>query len=232
MANGDAAAAAGYDLVPATADKRMGYDEINKTRDYIAQFKTSGTIPFSRVTNRTAAQISTATASNVQADLDFLGDRIDAADAAVAGKASQTGLDSVYLGSMSPAIYARILTTNYRSAYINDAGVLGHVPSSRRFKQNMEPAAIDTATLRAIALKWWRYRREAQNGNDEVHLGPIAEELHDLGLHFVVIYDDEGRPFSIDRDEFAHLALMLAQQAWDALDDLTVRVARLEGNQE
>lgn len=36
MANGDAAAAAGMDVVPGTADRRQGYDEINKTRDYIA----------------------------------------------------------------------------------------------------------------------------------------------------------------------------------------------------
>lgn len=36
MANGDAAAAAGMDLVSGTADRRLGYDEINKTRDYIA----------------------------------------------------------------------------------------------------------------------------------------------------------------------------------------------------
>lgn len=35
MANGDAAAAAGMDVVPSTAQVRLGYDEINKTRDYI-----------------------------------------------------------------------------------------------------------------------------------------------------------------------------------------------------
>jgi hypothetical protein len=37
MANGDAAAAAGMDVVPGTAKVRLGYDEINKTRDYVAQ---------------------------------------------------------------------------------------------------------------------------------------------------------------------------------------------------
>lgn len=37
MANGDAAAAAGMDIVLETDDRRMGYDEINKTRDYIAE---------------------------------------------------------------------------------------------------------------------------------------------------------------------------------------------------
>ena len=38
MANGDAALAAGMDLVAGTDDRRNGWDEDNKTRDYIAQF--------------------------------------------------------------------------------------------------------------------------------------------------------------------------------------------------
>jgi hypothetical protein len=38
MANGDAAAAAGMDVVPGTAKVRLGYDEINKSRDYVAGF--------------------------------------------------------------------------------------------------------------------------------------------------------------------------------------------------
>lgn len=36
MANGDEALAAGLDVVGSGDDKRQGYDEINKTRDYIA----------------------------------------------------------------------------------------------------------------------------------------------------------------------------------------------------
>ena len=50
MANGDAAAALGFDLVLATDDVREGYSEINKSRDYLANDITSGT--------RSAAQIT------------------------------------------------------------------------------------------------------------------------------------------------------------------------------
>lgn len=39
MANGDAAAAAGLDVVPATAQRSLGYDEINKSRDYLVQHR-------------------------------------------------------------------------------------------------------------------------------------------------------------------------------------------------
>lgn len=38
MANGDAAIAAGMVIVPGTAQVRLGYDEINKTRDYVATY--------------------------------------------------------------------------------------------------------------------------------------------------------------------------------------------------
>tara|TARA_R110000772_G_scaffold98951_1_gene198489 strand:+ start:9245 stop:9571 length:327 start_codon:yes stop_codon:yes gene_type:complete len=50
MAIGDAAAALGFDLVLATDDVRLGYEEINKSRDYLASDITSGT--------RSAAQIT------------------------------------------------------------------------------------------------------------------------------------------------------------------------------
>jgi len=94
MANGDDAAAAGLATVPGTADRRNGYDEINKTRDYIARHQTSGTHPASAITSGTlpverggtgggtaataraalgvvASNVPTA-GSNVQADIDAL----------------------------------------------------------------------------------------------------------------------------------------------------------------
>jgi hypothetical protein len=36
MANGDAAGAKGWDVVPSTDDVKVGYDEINYTRDLVA----------------------------------------------------------------------------------------------------------------------------------------------------------------------------------------------------
>lgn len=63
MAVGDAAAAAGYDLVPDTGEEgrvRWGGREINRTRDYIAGVK--GTIPVGNDGYRTATGISSGTA--------------------------------------------------------------------------------------------------------------------------------------------------------------------------
>lgn len=63
MAIGDDAVTAGYPLVPDTGDPgrvKLGAQEINRTRDFIAQVKV--TIPNSKAAYRTAGGISSGTA--------------------------------------------------------------------------------------------------------------------------------------------------------------------------
>lgn len=83
MANGEAAAAIGWDTVSGTADRRQGYDEDNKTRDYAAGVYTEtrpivrgGTGATTAAGARTAlglaatvAKVATATASPGEGDL-------------------------------------------------------------------------------------------------------------------------------------------------------------------
>jgi hypothetical protein len=52
MAIGDAAAAAGLPVVPATKDIRLGYQDINAIADALANQITGGTIPWARVSGR------------------------------------------------------------------------------------------------------------------------------------------------------------------------------------
>ena len=64
MAIGDAAAAAGYPLVPDTGEEgrvRWGGREINRTRDFIAQVK--ALVPVGKAAYRSAAGISSGTAA-------------------------------------------------------------------------------------------------------------------------------------------------------------------------
>jgi hypothetical protein len=65
MPVGDAAADAGYDVVPETgsdqARVRWGAREINRTRDYLAAVKSM--IAVGKTANRTAAGISSGTAN-------------------------------------------------------------------------------------------------------------------------------------------------------------------------
>lgn len=51
MANGDAAAAIGFDIVASTDDVREGYSEINKSRDYLAEHITSGQHSAAQITS-------------------------------------------------------------------------------------------------------------------------------------------------------------------------------------
>lgn len=60
MAIGDDAAAAGYPLVPGSELVKNTDEEINRTRDFVAQVK--GTIPVGKAAYRTAAGITSGTA--------------------------------------------------------------------------------------------------------------------------------------------------------------------------
>lgn len=53
MANGDKAAAVGMDVVAGTDDRRQGYDEINKSRDYLADHITDGAHRANQITSGT-----------------------------------------------------------------------------------------------------------------------------------------------------------------------------------
>jgi hypothetical protein len=69
MAIGDDATAAGFALVPNTGDPgrvSLGAQEINRTRDYVAQVK--DIIPVGIPANQTAAGISFGTAAPNNAD--------------------------------------------------------------------------------------------------------------------------------------------------------------------
>lgn len=63
MAIGDAAAAAGYPLVPDSGEEgkvKWGSREINRTRDFVAILQ--GLIPASKASSRSAAGITSGTA--------------------------------------------------------------------------------------------------------------------------------------------------------------------------
>lgn len=80
MANGDAAVAAGMEVVPGTADRRMGYDEINKTRDYIAA-RTSTVTPIAKGGTGATTAPAARTALGVPSTSDLtngLGAKLDA----------------------------------------------------------------------------------------------------------------------------------------------------------
>jgi len=80
MANGDIAAATGLPVVPPTADIRMGYDEINLTRDEVATHMTTGTHAWAKVVGKPATyppSAHTHTHTHTFADVTGLNERLD-----------------------------------------------------------------------------------------------------------------------------------------------------------
>ncbi|MEK6310280.1 MAG: tail fiber domain-containing protein [Curtobacterium sp.] len=84
-------------------------------------------------------------------------------------------------------------------------GRAGTASSSRRFKQDIEPANMDVNAILAIEVVHYHYIAEIRKRDDptfEDYVGPeykvatevgvIAEQLHDLGLWQFVVYQREN----------------------------------------
>lgn len=116
----------------------------------------------------------------------------------------------------APAVYSNILTSSYRVMYVSSSegpGNFGHVPSSRRFKSDIQSAEVDTEAALAIRIVTFRYYDAIQRYGDAaaVEWGVIAEELHDLGLTWLVDYDEDGLPFSVRKDQIIFAFIPLIQ---------------------
>ena len=240
MANGDQATALGWDTVAGTADRRQGYDEINKTRDYAAGVKTEvrpvakgGTGASDAATARTNLAAAAASHSHRIGDIltadgsqnygVALQGVLDGMTANTNSKASASSLDSVYQGNMSSGIYNRTVGGN--SVYINTSGVLGYLPSASRFKKFIRNADLDPQAARAILIRTYQYKAAVDVG-DEQQIGVIAEELEANGFSWLVGYDEAGEPMTVHYDRIGLVALALAQHAEDRCDAIEDRLTK------
>lgn len=190
MANGDAAAAAGMPVVPGTADLRDGYDEINLTRDLLANHQTAGT--------HSAAQIASGVLAPER--IPAIGDAkiTDVAASKVTGAWSgdiNTPWTLKLTGAaiiIAQAVYSKVVTGSgsYRALYVNQNGEFGYVPSARRMKKNLKPAKPSMlARLLEARVVEYDYLKAYGGGHD---IGLIADELDELGLGAFVIYDEDA----------------------------------------
>lgn len=230
MANGDAAAAAGMDVVPGTADRRTGYDEINKTRDYVADVKTTWRPPANRIEGLRASAVPSGPegASTVQGDLDYLSlnkpnksevwtrDQtysrsqidagFDARDTAIGGKANAYGDPANVRHAEGPTggAYARQAGGDRYAVWMDGTLTFGRATSSERYKDDIRPWDIDPAAVLAIEPVGFHRHIDPEDVRDH---GAIAEQLDALGLSELVYYDDDGRPDGI-RDHLVVWALL------------------------
>ena len=86
-----------------------------------------------------------------------------------------------------------------QAVYVNAAGKLGALVSSRRFKEEIKP--MDNASEALFSLKpvAFRYKKEVDPQNIS-QLGLVAEDVEAINPDLVV-HDQEGKPYSVRYDQ-------------------------------
>jgi hypothetical protein len=132
-----------------------------------------------------------------------------------------TGNTATFAGGVNSSdVYSRDLTGSggYHSTWTSIGGQLGWVPSSRRFKQDIETADLDWEAIEKLRVVTYRYIAAVAAHKDAapIELGLIAEEVADLGLPWLVTYDADGQVDGINERALPVLALAVALRAGEA----------------
>lgn len=113
---------------------------------------------------------------------------------------------------------------------IDGSGNLVKSPSSARYKTNVEPLSTDTSRVLDIEPRQFEYE---ETGDEDT--GLIAEEVEDL-LPELVVYDDDGRPESVQYDRLGVFLAPEVRKNRERLAANSERVdeleARIEGKDE
>jgi hypothetical protein len=177
----------------------------------------------------TAAQIATLVANpgaiapttvTASGDVSSAGDVSVAGDVVALGVVAAGGDLSTGGDLLAPSVYSTTLSTDYRAVWVsNPTGQLGYVPSSLKFKQDVETAILDDRLMVALRLVTFRYIQAVEDrGSDaETVVGMIAEEVHELGATWLVDYDDHDEPFGLKYDRVLFVVMSWGQRADERL---------------
>jgi hypothetical protein len=136
-------------------------------------------------------------------------------------------------GVKSVDVYNRLVSGSpYKVQYVDSSGQMGYVPSSRRYKRDIVAAELDVRTIMAnIRVVTFRYINAvaSQEYVAPTEWGVIAEEIHDLGLTWLVDYNEKGQPDGVKHERFAILLIMNAQEQQSQIDDLDARLSSIGG---
>ncbi|MDQ1169594.1 hypothetical protein QE392_001398 [Microbacterium proteolyticum] len=232
MATGDDAIAAGMDVVPGTADRRSGYLEINKTRDYVAQERTARTTALNNKYDKpgdgaglarrepgSAHEIGFYTVQD--SSLYFRPDPTTAVfDRQVT---TSKELLPVAQGKLTSDVYNRQIGGNRRAVVVQDDGQLGYAASSERYKKFVHREDVTDEQIMMLTLVSYQWKA-AVAVDDRREMGLIAERLVEAGLGWACFYGENGVE-GINYD-------MIGVALLPAVQRLIARVARLEDDLE
>lgn len=200
MANGDDAVAAGLLKVASSADRRQGYDEINRTRDYLVNRVQpvnrggtgAGNAASARANLAVVGTAEVAAASTVEVDKI---PRYNAEGRLVTNTPISPGhvANKAYVDASVPSLpldaffdnvsvnyhfytpNASIATSGWTTAYINGDGRISRGASSRRFKKNIQEYSADQQAVLAMQLVTYQYRAELFDKDDPLRTAPPVE---------------------------------------------------------
>lgn len=231
------AAAAGYDILDGTEDRRQGWLAINKTRDYVAALKafvTDAIAGISLTWEAISGKPSTFPPSaHTHERVDNGGNWFGWLGSSTWGTGDSVsvgndlGVDGTTYGAntrLTGHLYvpaSSAATAGWTVAYINTDGRLSRGSSSERYKTDITDAG-DLGDLFAAPLREYRMRQdgtEPPTHEVDAHpcIGYIAEELIGTDLERFVVYLN-GQVESID-----FIAMLMAQNV-----ELARRITALE----
>jgi hypothetical protein len=118
-------------------------------------------------------------------------------------------------------------TNTGRAMFVNSAGLYGIGASSRRFKENIVDADIDTDAVLDIRVRKFNYKKSFDETMPE-DIGVIAEELEDLGLVDFIYYDAEGIPDGVAYEKLALALIPVLKKQQAQIDSVVARLDELE----
>lgn len=140
------------------------------------------------------------------------------------------GTNALYLSASSiyaTNIYSTTVTGGPRTLYINSAGRLGGISSSRSTKENVRPIEYSLDTLLQVEPVMFTYVGQE---DDYQYAGFIAEELDSLGLSSYVSYDSDGKPVTVNYEFYVSALQKIVRELSNQIGSLNTRLSALEGN--
>lgn len=108
-----------------------------------------------------------------------------------------------------------------RAVWMDSSGRMGQTSSSETFKTNIKQWAPNETAVRLLKLVTFNWRPELGPNWHHEEVGLIAQQVHNLGLRWLVSYEADGKtPHSIHYERLALALLPLTQRLADEADSL------------
>jgi hypothetical protein len=140
---------------------------------------------------------------------DFLSQVVKSSNALVLGGQPSSGYPTIYM-----PVFNTGSTSANRVLYVTPSGAVTTSSSSLRYKREVMPLDADRYNRETfMKIKPIRYRTKPGMEDANVQqIGFIAEDLHDISLHEMVIYNEKGECENIHYERMSPFVVKVVQE--------------------